>query len=76
MTLYFTWVFHYFPSESVVTKLSIIYPKVLSSNVLPVSFVQWITHIFPDFASLKFNALFFSISETLLGLNRKNEAVR
>lgn len=25
----------------------------------PVSFVQWITHIFPNFASLKFNALFF-----------------
>lgn len=25
----------------------------------PVSFVQWITHSFPNFASLKFNALFF-----------------
>lgn len=25
----------------------------------PVSFVQWITHIFPNFAPLKFHALFF-----------------
>lgn len=40
----------------------------------PVSFVQWITHIFSKFCSTEVSCLIFSISGTLLGLNGKNEA--